>query len=288
MKNAVLATLALLVSATAHAGRPSPELTGSYTTSLYAFNIQPQSTLSHLTVTDGFVTVDHDAKTLTLNLGRAIVKSVPLLKTETGACNETIYSGHSDDDIRADGILTSLQVVDNSQNYCDILVPPTAVELRIEGGFAGFNETHTMEGKPLQARFASAELSTFNIKPNTFLADKNIQAGSIVIDRVQKELTLTLFTRSNCPEGAFCFVMPMMTLITLPLDSVFVNRCNEVIYRSQLAPALGGVGHALAQLFVTDRSASLCLVDRSFPTGVRLVIHGFINETHTMEGAALN
>jgi len=278
MKNIIISLAALLISAHANA-----EALASH---LNVFRIQPHSTLSHLNLTEGIVTVDQDAATIRLQLGDTEIVT-PLVKTEVDGCGSTVHTGlEVPAEHVADGISTQIVVKDNTTLICRILLPATEVELSISGGFAGFNEKHEMEGKALSQRYIAAQMQVFNFQAGSALAQEDIQSGHVTVDLAQQLIVLTMYKSIPCSRGrpSICAaVMPMPITISLPLEETIQYRCNVTDYISKVYQAERG--GPLHQLKLRVSGSSRCISTMPvFNADVTLEVFGFIHETHHLQG----
>lgn len=253
-------------------------------TKLNNFHIQTQSSLSHLNITEGSVTVDTDSQVVRLALGGDEIIA-PLIKTETDGCGSIVYTALDKPAPRtADGITTQIVVKDNTQLICRILLPPTSVELKISGGFIGLRETHEMDGDRLSPRFVKADLQVLDFQAGTFYANEGFEAGRIAVDLLNQSLRLELVKPRTC-HGVICLtVMPEKTVITLPLEKVQQYRCNVTDYVSKaVAIEEGGALHKIT-LRVSEPTRCISTMP-VFRATVTLEVQGFVPEAHTFQGS---
>ena len=161
MKNLILA----LVAATTFNASAFTRSGGSV--EFTRISIQKGTLLAGKNITSGSVSVDLRGRgELTVNLQpaffcpadmicpqvmpAAIQYSVELQKISTGTCGETIYSGSMGQNV-ADGIRTSITVVDHSTDECKYFAPidATEVTLTLVGGFMPEDAKHEFFAKDL-------------------------------------------------------------------------------------------------------------------------------------------
>lgn len=136
-----------------------------------------------------------------------------------------------------------------------------------------------------------ANLNKFYFQPGSELAKEQIKFGTVVVDRKQKQIVLTLVrSMPICPEGMFCIEsMPAPIIISLPLKSVQVGGCNEVIYYAEVNHM--PVDGLLSSITVTEQRKSLCRYYVAVaPTEVQMRTAGGrpkFEEIHTMQGDSL-
>lgn len=152
MKNALL--IFALAFAAAHANASHVE---SYDGNLTQFFMQQGSHLQDATSGTVKVTPTRNI-VLTIavpNAKKPFVIEVPVVSRTTGGCHEEIYIGQVDQR-PVDGNMTKVTVIDNSQNFCEFILPGlTEVKLEFDAimrGTGHFHEEHTMYGDLLTQR----------------------------------------------------------------------------------------------------------------------------------------
>lgn len=167
MKKLMLVLLSVIATGFVSAQAEARSIKAFVDANLDQFNVQPESYLSRKEISSARILVNLYGErviTLTVNfknscppgrfcaavMPQPLEVTVPLQKTETGGCGETIYSGAIDQH-PVDGIRQALTVVDNSRNTCKyyLAIPMTEVVYEAEGGRPQFSERHTMAGEKL-------------------------------------------------------------------------------------------------------------------------------------------
>lgn len=138
------------------------EVKATLEASLTKFAFQNGSPLSLRKINSGHVLIDLYARQVMLTLqpafscpGRHLCAMVmpqpvrellPLKSIQQGGCGETIYTAERNL-LLVDGDRTTIEVVDNSQNFCDIVTRPVTVQLTKEFPMSGDVEIHHMSGE---------------------------------------------------------------------------------------------------------------------------------------------
>lgn len=129
--------------------------------SLTKFTFQNGSPLSLRKINSGHVLIDLEAGQILLTLQPAffcpgqyvcamvmpqpVRELLPLKSIRQGGCGETVYTAEKNL-LLVDGLRTTIEVVDNSQNICDIVTRPVTVQLTNEFPMTGDIEIHHMSG----------------------------------------------------------------------------------------------------------------------------------------------
>ena len=106
-------------------------------------------------------------------------------------------------------------------------------------------------------KILSAELQTIKLdRKLEVITGQGIEHGSVMLDLTQKEATLLLFRKSNCPKDALCIAMvPAPYIVKLPIVKESLEPCGKH-YVAELN--LGGTDGGLQTLTVIDHTKNIC------------------------------
>lgn len=101
-----------------------------------------------------------------------------------------------------------------------------------------------------------SNLTKFTLQQGSTLEQTGIVGGSLKIDQSNKNISLTLFGRNNCPPNAMCLVGPMTFQYEAKLLTIETNNCGSIVYHatSNLLPVDG----ILTDIIVTDNTTNTC------------------------------
>lgn len=151
------------------------------------------------------------------------------------------------------------------------------------------------EARSIKA-FIGAELTTFNFQAGSMHSRNEVTGGYVAIGvYAEKNITLRVDFKSNCPPGAMCIaMMPIPLEVTVPVQSVTVGSCGETIYEGLVDQR--PVDGIMQKLTVVDHRTDTCKYFIAVPpTEVTLERRGYNRlqggetfELHTFTGVRLN
>ncbi len=114
-----------------------------------------------------------------------------------------------------------------------------------------------------------AELEDINLDQDSYLNNLTIYGGSVQIEQLKREVTLSFQVAPECPVGMMCAQVLRQHNITLPIVSQFTDRCNNTTYIAQRD--LRPVDVAYQEITVTDHTLNRCPTFVALPeTGITL------------------
>jgi len=137
----------------------------------------------------------------------------------------------------------------------------------------------------------SAELTQFNLQPETYLSRQVITDAQVVVTKTgEPSLYLRIDFKSNCPANAMCIaMMPLPLEVTVPLQSIETGGCHETIYKGVIDQR--PVDGLRQELTVVDNRTNTCKYFAPIPaTEVHFSREAYrpqISEHHVLGGSAL-